>query len=160
MTYFTFRVVLWYLPVSPWSWSYMFACMIGVRLNQGRHKLVSEPTACRNPPSNSLAEVESKLYKTFTNMAVRPIGPRRHWVVVGSFTPRPILWDSYFSSIRVKWFLLKSNIRISLSLSPGEPLINDDRLRHVKTLKILSVVNPRTYVHRICNSPSTVNPYG
>ena len=35
----------------------------------------------------------------------------------------------------------KSNIRISLSLSPGEPLINDDRLRHVKTLKILSVVN-------------------
>ena len=49
----------------------------------------------------------------------------------------------------------KSNIRISLSLSPGEPLINDDRLWHVKTLKILSAVNPRTYVHRICNSPST-----
>ena len=53
----------------------------------------------------------------------------------------------------------KSNIRISLSLSPGEPLINDDRLRHVKTLKILSVVNPRTCVHRIYNFPSTVNPY-
>ena len=31
----------------------------------------------------------------------------------------------------------KSNIRISLSLSPGEPLIIDDRLVHVKTLKIL-----------------------
>ena len=31
---------------------------------------------------------------------------------------------------------------------------------HQKTMKILSVVNPRTYVHRICNSPSTVNPYG
>ena len=24
--------------------------MISVRLNRGRHKLVSEPTACRNPP--------------------------------------------------------------------------------------------------------------
>ena len=34
----------------------------------------------------------------------------------------------------------KSNIRISLSLSPGEPLIIDDRLLHVKTLKILSAV--------------------
>ena len=28
----------------------MFACMISVRLNWGRHKLVSESTACRNPP--------------------------------------------------------------------------------------------------------------
>jgi len=147
--------------VSPWSWSYTFACMISVRLNRGRHKLVSEPTACRNPPSNSLAEVESSHCKTV--LLTWLCGPWAHvaiWVVLGSFIPRPILWDSYFSSIRVKWFLLKSNIRISLSLSPGEPLINDDRLRHVKTLKILSVVNPRTYVHRICNSPSTVNPYG
>ena len=33
--YFTFRVVLWYLSVSPWSWSYTFACMISVRLNRG-----------------------------------------------------------------------------------------------------------------------------
>ena len=54
MTYLCFRVVLWYLPVSPWSWSYTFACMISVRLNRGRHKLVSEPTACRNPPSTLL----------------------------------------------------------------------------------------------------------
>ena len=52
----------------------------------------------------------------------------------------------------------KSNIRILLSLSPGEPLITDDRLLHVKTLKILSAVNPRTCVHRVCNSlpPSTL----
>ena len=91
-------------------------------LNRGRHKLVSEPTACRNPPSNSLAEVESKLYKTFTNMAVRPMGPRRHWVVLGSFTPRSLLWDSELSSIRVKRFLLKSDFRFSKILSPGEPL--------------------------------------
>ena len=64
------------------------------------------------PLPHSLTEVESRLYKTFTNMAVRPMGPRRHWVVVGSFTPRPLLWDSERSSIRVKRFLLKSNFRI------------------------------------------------
>ena len=34
----------------------------------------------------------------------------------------------------------KSNIRISLSLSPEEPLITDDRLLYMKTLKILSAV--------------------
>ena len=54
----------------------------------------------------------------------------------------------------------KPNIRISLSLSLGEPLITDDRRLHQKTLKILSDVNSRTCVHRDCNSPSTVNPYG
>ena len=34
---FIFRVVLWYLPVSPWSWLYTFACMTSGRLNRGRH---------------------------------------------------------------------------------------------------------------------------
>ncbi len=58
------------------------------------------------PLSNSLAEVESSHCKTFTNLAVCLTGPRRHWVVVGSFIPRPMLWDSDISSIRVKWFLL------------------------------------------------------
>ena len=114
--------MLWYLPVSPWSWSYTFACMISVRSNRGRHKLVSEPTACRNPLSNSLAEVESSRWKTFTNMAVWPMGPRRHREVLGSFIPRPLLWDSEPSSIRVKRFLLKTNFRFSKILSPGEPL--------------------------------------
>ena len=38
----------------------------------------------------------------FTNMVVRPMGPRRHWVVVGSFIPRPLLWDSELSCIQVK----------------------------------------------------------
>ena len=81
--------MLWYLPVSPWSWSYTFACMISLRSNRGRHKFVSEPTACRNPLYNSLDEVESSLWKNyFTNMAVWLTGPRRHWVVLGSFTPR------------------------------------------------------------------------
>ena len=86
---FICRVVLWYLTVSPWSWSYTFACMISVRSNWGRHKLVSEPTACRNPLSNSLVEVESSLWKTvlLTWLCVL----RAHiakWVVLGSFTPR------------------------------------------------------------------------
>ena len=44
MTYCCCRVVLWYLPVSPWSWSYTFACMISVRSNRGRH--TSEPDRC------------------------------------------------------------------------------------------------------------------
>ena len=88
----------------------------------GRHKLVSEPTTCRNPLSNSLAEVESSHCKTFTNLAVCLTGPRRHWVVLGSFTPRPLLWDSELSSTRVKRFLLKSDFRFSKILSPGEPL--------------------------------------
>ena len=122
MTYFICRVVLWYLPVSPWSWSYTFACMISARSNRGRYKLVSEPTAYRNPLPNSLAEVESRHYKTFTNMAVCLTGPRRHWVVLGSFTPRPLLWDSELSSTRVKRFLLKSDFRFSKIPSPGEPL--------------------------------------
>ena len=120
---YVFRVVLWYLPVSPWSWSYTFACMISVQLNRGRHKLVSEPTACRNPPSNSLAEVESSRWKTFTNMAVRPMGPRRHWVVLGSFTPRSLLWDSELSSIRVKWSLLNLTIGSRYHFHPESPLL-------------------------------------
>src|SRR6187399_2273823 len=52
------------------------------------------------------------------------------------------------------------NIRISLSLSPGEHLMTDDRLLHLKTLKILSAVNPRTCVHRLCNSLPPIYPYG
>ena len=55
-------------------------------------------------------------------MAVCLTGPRRHWVVLGSFTPRPLLWDSELSSTRVKRFLLKSDFRFSKILSPGEPL--------------------------------------
>ena len=41
-----------------------------------------------SPFSNSLAEVKSSHWKTFTNMVVRLTGPHRHWVVLGSFIPR------------------------------------------------------------------------
>jgi hypothetical protein len=37
--YFMSRVVLWYLPVSPWAWSCAFACMISARSIRGRHNL-------------------------------------------------------------------------------------------------------------------------
>ena len=40
------------------------------------------------PLPHSLAEVESRHCKTFTNMVVWLTGPRRHWVVLGSFIPR------------------------------------------------------------------------
>jgi len=35
----------------------------------------------------------------------------------------------------------------------------DDRPLHQKTLKILSAVNPRTCVHRLCNSLPPIYPY-
>jgi len=37
---------------------------------------------------------------------VRLSGPRRHWVVLESFIPRPIFWYSNLSSIQVKMILL------------------------------------------------------
>jgi len=83
------------------------------------------------PLPNSLAEVESRLYKTFTNMAVRPMGPHRHWVVIGSFTPR--LYSGTLSSLLFglnDFAKNKTNFRFSKVLSPGEPLTSDDRLLH------------------------------
>jgi hypothetical protein len=81
--------------------------MISARLGRGRPKLVSEPTSSRNSPlSNSLAEVESSGPKT--NLLTWLCGLRAHsanWVVLGSFTPQPLLWDSDLSSIRVKFLL-------------------------------------------------------
>ena len=116
------RVVLWYLPVSPWSWSYIFVCMISVWLNRGRHKLVSEPTACRNPLSNSLDEVESSHYKkSFTNLAVCLTGPRRHWVMLGSFIPR-LCSETLISLLFGLNDFTNSNARFSQLLPPGEPL--------------------------------------
>ena len=75
------------------------------------------------PLSNSLAEVESSHWKTFTNMAVCLTGPRRHWVVLGSFTPRPLLWDSDLSPIRVKWILLNLILGSRYHFHPESPLL-------------------------------------
>ena len=75
------------------------------------------------PLPHSLAEVESSHYKTFTNMAVSLTGPRRHWVVLGSFTPRPLLWDADLSSIRDKWSLLNLTIGSRYHFHPESPLL-------------------------------------
>ena len=56
-------------------------------------------------------------------MAVRPMGPRRHWVVIGSFTPR--LYSGTLSSLLFglnDFAKNKTNFRFSKILSPGEPL--------------------------------------
>ena len=73
-----------------------------------------------SPLSNSLAEVESSHYKTFTNMVVCVTGPRRHLGGIRIFYSSSILWDSNLSSIRVKHFT-DSDIRFSYPLPPGEP---------------------------------------
>ena len=75
------------------------------------------------PLPNSLAEVESSRCKTFTNMVVRLTGPRRHWVVVGSFITQPLLWDSELSSIRVKWILLNLTLGSRYHFHPESPLL-------------------------------------
>ena len=75
------------------------------------------------PLPYSLAEVESSHWKTFTNMAVWLMGPRRHWVVLGSFTPRSLLWDSELSSIRVKWILLNLTLGSRYHFHPESPLL-------------------------------------
>ena len=68
-------------------------------------KLVSELTACRKPLSNSLVAVESTISEDyFTNMVVWVTGPRRQWVVLGSFIPHPYSGTLNFSSFRVKRF--------------------------------------------------------
>ena len=114
--------MLWYLPVSPWSWPYTLRAWLVYGQIGGVTSWYQSRLPVGIPLSNSLAEVESSHCKTFTNLAVCLTGPRRHWVVLGSFTPRPLLWDSELSSIRVKRFLLKSNLRFSKILSPGEAL--------------------------------------
>src|SRR3954468_17956792 len=54
----------------------------------GRHKLASEPTTCRTPPSNSLVEVESSRCKT--TLLTVSCGLSAHvanLVGLGSFSP-------------------------------------------------------------------------
>ena len=44
-------------------------------------------------------------------------------MVLGSFIPRPILWDSNLSSIRVKWILLNLTLGSRYHFHPESPLI-------------------------------------
>ena len=89
-------------------------------------------------------------------MAVCLTGPRRHWVLLGSFIPR--LYSGFLISC-----LFGLNILLTLTLGshthflPESPDIIDDRLLRQKTSKILYDVLPRTCAHHFCNSllPST-----
>ena len=131
-----------------------------VRLNRGRHKLVSEPTACRNPLSNSSAEVESSHCKTFTNLAVCLTGPRRHRVVLGSFTPRPLLWDSDLSSIRVKWILLNLTLGSRYHFHPESPLLLMTVCCTWRPWRYFPLLGRELVFIAFAIPPSTVNPYG
>jgi len=95
-----------------------------------------------SPPSNSLAEVESSHYKTFTNMVVCLTGPRRHWVVLGSFIPR-----LYSGTLNSLLFGLKILLTLTLGsrnhFLPESPFTADDRLLRQKILQILLDVFPR-----------------
>ena len=93
--------------------------MISARSSWGRHKLVLEPTAYRNPLPTPWPKLSLVSKNCFTNMAVWLTGPRRQWVVLGSFIPRPYSGNSTLSSIQVKDFT-NSNIRFSWSHQPGE----------------------------------------
>ena len=56
-------------------------------------------------------------------MAVRPMGPRRHWVTLGSFIP--CLYSGTLSSLLFglnDFAKNKTDFRFSKILSPGEPL--------------------------------------
>ena len=56
-------------------------------------------------------------------MAVCLTGPRHHWVVLGSFTPRSLLRDSELSSIRVKIISLIITLGSRYYFLPEDPLL-------------------------------------
>ena len=78
-------------------------------------------------------------------MAVRLTGPRRHWVVLGSFIPR-LYSGTLISLLLGLQGFTNSNSRFSELLPPGEPLDTDDRLLHQKISKILYDVLSRLCV--------------
>ena len=75
------------------------------------------------PFPHSLAEVESSHWKTFSNLAVRPMGPRRHLGGIRMFYSLSILWDSDLSSIRAKWVLLNLTLGSRYHFHPESPLL-------------------------------------
>ena len=105
-----FRVVLWYLLVSPWSGRthlrvWLVYDQIGGVTSWYQSRL---PVGC--PLSNSLAKVESSHWKTFTNIVVWLTGPHLNRVVLGSFIPHPY---SRF------WSLFSFGLKILLTISLG-----------------------------------------
>ena len=89
-------------------------------------------------------------------MAVWLTGPRRHWVVLGSFTPH------LYSGILIS-LLFGLNILVTLTLGsrthflPESPDITDDRLLRQKILRIL-LDAPRDPVPTALQFLTTDNP--
>ena len=122
---YVFRVVLRYLPVSPWSWSYMLRAWLVYDWIEGVTSWYQGRLLVGIPLSNSLAEVESSIWKTV--LLTWMCGLRAHvaiWVVLGSFIPRPILWDSDLSSIWVKMNLLTLTLGSRNYFHPKNPLLH------------------------------------
>ena len=113
------------------------------------------------PLPHSLAEVESSHCKTFTNMAVRPMGPRCHWVVLGSFIPR-----LYFGILISLLFGLndfaknKTDFRFSKILSPGEPLQSRWSPTAPEDFEVTRRNSFETCVRCFCSSLPSKYPYG
>jgi hypothetical protein len=106
-----------------------------------------------------LAEVESSGLQLI--LLTWLCGLRAHvanWVVLGSFTLQPLLWDSDLSSIRVK-DLLTLTLGSCTHFLLESPDITDDRLLHQKTPKILLDVN-RDPVPLLCSFGPPTNPRG
>ena len=113
------------------------------------------------PLPHSLAEVESRHYKTFTNMAVWLTGPRRHWVVLGSFTPR--LYSGTLISLLFglnDFAKNKTNFRFSKILSPGEPLQSRWSPATLEDFKVTLRYSSRLCARCFCNSLPPKYPYG
>ena len=111
--------------------------MISVRLNWGRHTLVSEPSACRTSLSNSLAEVESSHYKKLLLTWLCVL--RAHiaiWVVLGSFIPR-LYSGTLISRLFGLNFLLTLTLGSRTHFLPESLDVTDDRLLRQKILRIL-----------------------
>ena len=122
---FEFRVVLWYLPVSLWSRACTFACMISAWSSRGITSWYQSRLPVGSPlpiPWSKLSLVFEKL--CFTNMAVWLTGPRRQWVVLGSFIPH-----LYSGTLISLLFGLKILLTLTLGsrnhFLPGEPLDTD-----------------------------------
>ena len=76
----------------------------------------------------------------FTNMVVWLTGPRRHWVVLGSFIPR-----LYSGTLNSLLFGLKILLTLTLGsrnhFLPESPFTADDRLLRQKILQIFLEVS-------------------
>ena len=149
----------WYLPVSSWSWWSHLRVWLVYDWIEGVTSWYQSRLPVGSPFPTPWPKLSLAFENGFTNMVVWLTGPRRHWVVLGSFTPRPLLWDSDLSSIRVKWILLNLTLGSRYLFHPESPLL---------LMIVCCTRRPWRYspllTENLCSSrlqfPSTINPYG